>query len=624
MNYSRMAVLVLAGGLAGLPVGMAGGQPATGRLAAATERNAQLVAILDEHDAWGQRENPVEASMRGNDAYAGLLSDESPAATARRTKELQDRLARLNAIDRTTLSEQDALDASLLAYEISLSLERATLHPEQMPVDSLGGPHIWLPQMADRLPLRTSVQREGYVQRLEALPTQLAQITEQMRLGLKAGRVPPKILLRRSAAQAREQASAEIRADVSKSPFYKPFAVSDAGDALAARARKAIADGIVPAFEAFAEFLEKEYIPGCRESVGISQGVDGLRAYEIALKSHTTTDLTAQQIHDIGLREVASLRREMVATMRETDFDETLGKGLSDDALFKAFIEHYRGLDSSYWQDGETMMRDYRVIAKRIDPELPRLFGTLPRNPYGVREIPRFAARTSPAAYYYNGSVRSGTAGYFMVNTTNLRQRPKYAAISLTIHEAVPGHHFQIALADELEGVHQFRTQLGYTAFVEGWALYSERLGLEMAGGEIGNALKPATLAASQRGLYAEPLDNVGRLSDELWRACRLVVDTGLHAFDWPREKAIAYLLENTAITEHDAASEVDRYIGWPGQACAYKIGQLKILELRARAQEQLGEKFDVREFHDVILLGGALPMPVLEERVNRWLASKR
>jgi uncharacterized protein (DUF885 family) len=365
-------------------------------------------------------------------------------------------------------------------------------------------------------------------------------------------------------------------------------------------------------------------VPACRDSVGISQGVDGIRAYEVALKSHTTTDLTPQQIHEIGLREVASLRREMLATIRETDFDETLGKGLSDDDLFKAFIQHHRESDASYWPDGDSMMRDYRELAKRIDPELPRLFRTIPRNQYGVREIPRFAARTSPAAYYYDGSLRAGTPGYFMVNTTNLRQRPKFAAISLTIHEAVPGHHFQIALADELEGVHPFRTQLGYTAFVEGWALYSERLGLEMAGGAIGNATRPAELAPSERGLYAAPLDNVGRLSDELWRACRLVVDTGLHAFNWPREQAINYLLENTAISSHDATSEVDRYIGWPGQACAYKIGQLKILELRERAQQQLGAAFDVREFHDIVLLGGSVPMPVLEERVNRWLASKR
>lgn len=587
-------------------------------------RDASLLAILDEHDAWTQRESPLSASARGNDAYAHLLTDESPQATQRRTTELRDRLTRLTALDRSQFTEADALDASLLSYELNLALERATLFPQQTPVDALGGPHTWLPQMPDRIPLRTLQQREGYVQRLEAIPAHLAQITEQMRLGMKAGRVPPKVLLRRSADQAREQASEAIRNDPTTSPFYKPFATTAIDDPLAMRVRAAIVDGVVPAFSAFADFLEQEYIPACRESVGISQGVDGMRAYEIALKSHTTTDLTPQQIHDIGLREVESLRCEMLSTIRETDFDETLGKGLSDGELFKAFIQHHRDRDESYWSDGESMMRDYRELAKRIDPELPRLFRTIPRNQYGVREIPRFAARTSPVAYYYDGSLRAGTPGYFMVNTTNLRQRPKFAAISLTIHEAVPGHHFQIALADELEGVHPFRTQLGYTAFVEGWALYSERLGLEMAGGAIGNALRPAELAPEERGLYAAPLDNVGRLSDELWRACRLVVDTGLHAFNWPREKAIAYLLDNTAISSHDATSEVDRYIGWPGQACAYKIGQLKILQLRERAQQQLGAAFDVREFHDVILLGGALPMPVLEERVNRWLAGKR
>ncbi len=593
-------------------------------IAQAPARDAALLAILDEHDAWTQRENPVSASTRGNDAYAHLLADESPQATQRRIGEMRDRLTRLTALDRSAFTELDTLDADLLTYELNLALERATLFPEQTPVDALGGPHTWLPQLPDRLALRTAVQREGYVKRLEAIPTQLAQITEQMRLGMKAGRVPPKVLLRRSADQAREQASDAIRNDPTLSPFYKPFAVAAPDDPLASRARDAIRDGIAPAFANFAEFLEREYVPACRDSVGISQGVDGIRAYEVALKSHTTTDLTPQQIHEIGLREVASLRREMLATIRETDFDETLGKGLSDDDLFKAFIQHHRESDASYWPDGDSMMRDYRELAKRIDPELPRLFRTIPRNQYGVREIPRFAARTSPAAYYYDGSLRAGTPGYFMVNTTNLRQRPKFAAISLTIHEAVPGHHFQIALADELEGVHPFRTQLGYTAFVEGWALYSERLGLEMAGGAIGNATRPAQLAPSERGLYAAPLDNVGRLSDELWRACRLVVDTGLHAFNWPREQAINYLLENTAISSHDATSEIDRYIGWPGQACAYKIGQLKILQLRERAQQQLGAAFDVREFHDIVLLGGAVPMPVLEDRVNRWLASKR
>lgn len=595
-------------------------------------RHAALRAILDEHVDWLMRENPTWASTRGDDRFADRLRDESPEAYARREAAMRDRLARVQALDRAGMAEADQLDADLLIYELRLQLDLATLHPEQTPVDAMSGPHVWLPQLADRTPLRTGAQRAGYVARLEAMPAHLAQITEQMRRGLEAGRTPPRVVLRRAAAQAREQGSAAILADATRSPFYKPFAASDAGSpdadpaelALAARARDAIAKGVAPAFAAFADFLEKEYVPGARESIGISQGVDGPRAYELALREHTTTSMTPAQVHELGLREVASLRAEFLATIAETDYPHKATQ--TGDELFAGFLRFIRDGDRFYWSDGEAMMRDYRELCKRIDPELPALFRTLPRNTYGVREIPAFAARTSPVAYYYPGSARSGVPGYFMVNTFNLRQRPRYGAVSLTIHEAVPGHHFQIALADELaeSGVqHEFRGLLGYTAYVEGWALYSERLGLEMAGGTLGNALDPARVRPEDRGFYRDPYDNIGRLSDELWRACRLVVDTGIHAMGWERERAIAYLLANTAITEVDAASEVDRYIGWPGQACAYKIGQLEILRLRALAQQRLGERFDIRSFHDAVLLTGAVPLPVLEQRVERWIAAQ-
>jgi uncharacterized protein (DUF885 family) len=586
-----------------------------------------LTAILDEHYDAALRDDPVEASTRGDDRFVGLLRDESPAAYERRLAQTQDRLARLRALNRAGWSEQDNTDADLLAYELTLALDMAPLHREQLPIDAMSGPHIWLPQLADRVPLRTSAQVEGYVARLESIPFHLEQITTQMRAGLVAGRVPPKVVLRRAAAQAREQASASIAQDPTSSPFFKPFATGAWGEALGTRASREIAEGIVPAFARFADFLEQEYIPACRESVGISQGVDGMQAYALALRSHTTTAMTPQEIHDLGLREVTRLRTEMIATIRETGFPSGERTTWSDDELFAAFIKDLRENDAYYWSDGDSMMRDYRIICKRIDPELPRLFKTLPRNPYGVREIPAFAAKTSPVAYYYPGSSRSGVPGYFMVNTTNLRQRPKFCAISLTIHEAMPGHHLQTALADELADAgqqHPFRTLLGYTAFVEGWALYSERLGLEMAGGPAGATLRPATLKPDERGMYTDPYDNFGRLSDEMWRACRLVVDTGIHAFGWSRQQSIDYLLANTAITPLDAASETDRYIGWPGQACAYKIGQLTILRLREEAQRELGDHFDVREFHDAVLLGGAIPLPVLETRLQRWIAQQR
>lgn len=589
--------------------------------------SSQLKLILDEHYDAALRDDPIEASTRGDDRFASQLRDESPAAYERRLRDARDRLARLRALDRTGWSEQDNTDADLLAYELQLALDAAPLHKEQLPIDAMSGPHIWLPQLPDRVPLRTRAQVEGYVARLEAIPAHLEQVLTQLRAGLAAGRVPPKVVLRRSASQAREQASPEIAQDPTRSPFYKPFATGAWGEALSERAARAIRDGIVPAFTRFSDFLEQEYVPRGRDSVGISQGVDGLKAYELALRSHTTTAMTPQEIHDLGLREVARLRVEMIATIRETDFPNDARAALSDDDLLTAFITDLRENDAHYWHDGDTMLREYRDICKRIDPELPKLFRTLPRNTYGVREIPAFAAKTSPVAYYYPGSARSGVPGYFMVNTTNLRQRPKFAALSLTIHEAVPGHHFQVALADELGDMgtqHPFRTLLGYTAFVEGWALYSERLGLEMAGGAVGNALRPGSLRPGERGLYRDPYDNFGRLSDEMWRACRLVVDTGIHAFGWSRQQAIDYLLANTAITTQDAASETDRYIGWPGQACAYKIGQLRMLAMREKAQSTLGERFDVREFHDALLLGGALPLPVLEARIDRWIAQQR
>ena len=622
----QLALAVVAGVLVAPGLVCAVAQDRTAAGVKAPALNPALLAILDEHVAWSDREDPIGASKRGIDDYADKLRDESVAASERRLAEITDRRARLRALDRARFTEDDALNADLLDYELTLTIDGAKFHPEQLQIDALDGPHTHLPQLGQTTPLRTRRQREGYVARLEAIPAYLQGITEQLRAGIAAGRVPPKVVMGRVAGQLQEQATPDIFADPTKSPFYTPFLSSPQDDELAMRAREAIRERVVPAFDTFALFIADEYVPRCRESVGISEGVDGPAAYDYALRRHTTTPLTASEVHAIGLREVAALKAEMIATIRETDFDDNK-RFAGDEAMLGAFVAMLREDPRFSWDDPARMVADYREIAKRIDPELPRLFGTLPRNTYGVREIPRFAAKTSPAAYYYNGSVRSGQPGYFMVNTTNMRQRTKASAISLTIHEAVPGHHFQISLADELaetNGQHPFRTLLGYTAFVEGWGLYSERLGLEMAGGEIGNAMDPPGLRPEQRGLYVDPYDNFGRLSDEVWRACRLVVDTGMHSMNWTRDRSIQYLRANSAITEHDTVSETDRYIGWPGQACAYKIGQLKILELRRRAMERLGDRFDVRRFHDAVLLGGALPLPVLESRIDRWIEAEQ
>lgn len=592
---------------------------APGPAAASQGRSAALLAILDEHVDWSMRESPVTASTRGDLRFNHLLRDESPAATARRLEAIKDRLARLRALDRSTFTPADALDADLLIYELSLDVERADLHEEQMPVESLNGPQIWLPQLGERVPMRTEQHRLDWVARLEAIPEHLAQITEQMRLGMAAGRVPPKVVMGHAVAAAESQADPSVIADPAKSPFFSPLRGLPENDPIAVRAKEAIAEGIVPAFQKFHAFLRDEYAPACRDTIGYAKGVDGPRAYDLTLRSHTTLNLTAPESHAIGLREVARLRAEMIALIPETEFPQ---KGeLTGDALLAAFLAWCRSEPSFYYTEAEDKLRDYRAMCKVIDAEMPRLFATLPRNPYGVREIPRFAAISSPTAYYYPGSLKGGVAGFFMVNTYRLDQRPKYSMLALAIHEAVPGHHLQVALASELEGQHEFRTLTSYTAYVEGWALYSERLGLEM-GPNPRNA--SGTGAGGGRGLYAKPMDEFGRLSFEMWRACRLVVDTGMHAMDWDRQRAIDFMLSNTALAQVDVEREIDRYISMPGQACAYKIGQLKILELRARAEKALGEKFDIRRFHDSILLTGAVPLPVLEAHVERWIAGER
>jgi len=576
-------------------------------------RSPALIAILDEHVDWSMREDPVGASTRGDLRFNDQLRDESPAAGERRLAEIKDRLARLRALDRSAFTPADQLDADLLIYELSLGVERAALHEEQMPVESLNGPQIWLPQLGERVPMRAERHRLDWVARLEAVPEHLAQITEQMRLGMAAGRVPPKVVMGHAIDAAASQADASMIADPAKSPFFAPLRGLAEDDLIAVRARRAIAEGIVPAFQKFHAFLRDEYTPACRETIGYAKGVDGPRAYDLALRSHTTLDLSAPEIHAIGVREVARLRAEMIALIPETEFPQRAS--LAGDALLAAFLAWCRSEPSFYYTQPEAKIRDYRAMCKMIDAELPRLFATLPRNPYGVREIPRFAAISSPTAYYYPGSLKGGVAGYFMVNTYRLDQRPKYSMLALAIHEAVPGHHLQVALASELEGQHEFRALSSYTAYVEGWALYSEQLGLEMGA---------SPSSAGGRGLYAEPMDEFGRLSFEMWRACRLVVDTGMHAMDWERQRAIDFMLANTALAQVDVEREIDRYISMPGQACAYTIGQLKILELRARAEKALGDRFDVRRFHDAILLTGAVPLPVLEAHVDRWIAGER
>ncbi|MBS0187266.1 MAG: DUF885 domain-containing protein [Planctomycetes bacterium] len=575
-------------------------------------RSPEVLLLLDEYFDFTRRTNPESASGKGDLRFNDQLSDVSAPAIARAVQEQRAFLDRVKKFDRATLSEADATDLDLLEYSLTIAIDGARFYPEQQPITALSGPHIELPQLYLSIPLQNDQLLADYATRLEKMPTLINQHIANMRAGLKAGRVPPRVILAKSVDLTRGLSGDDVVGDPTRSPFFAPFRTRPPDDPLAARGAKAVRDQVVPAFRRLAEFLEKEYIPNCRDSIGAAQGIDGLALYNANLRRETTTDLDAAAIHKLGLQEVARIRGEMLRVIDETDWPDK--DKYTGDEKFARFVTYLRTDPRFYYTDEKSLLDGYRVIAKSIDPELPRLFGVLPRLTYGVRPIPRFAAPSSPAAYCYPGSIRSGVPGYFMVNTYDPSQRPRYGMWSLTLHESVPGHHFQISLADELEGLHPFRTQLGYTSFVEGWALYSESLGLEMGD----NPRTPTN--PTGRGVYTDPYDYFGRLSDEIWRACRLVVDTGMHAMGWSRQQAIDYMLANSAGTELDTVSEIDRYIGWPGQACAYKIGELKIKELRSKAEKALGPSFDVRAFHDEVLGAGALPLSVLEKRLNRWI----
>ena len=585
-------------------------------------RSPELLALLDEHMEWLSRRDPISASQRGDLRFNDRVPDVAPEAIERGVAEARDRLAQLNRLDQARLSEPERVDAGLLRWELEGIVNGAPFRGYVMPLSARGGPQVWLPQMAAQLPFQGPQDYEDYATRLERLPALIQDTIENMRTGMREGIVPPRVTVRGAAEQCFALASQTVRDDPTLSPFYTPFRAMPGSDSSVKRARRAIEEGIIPAFQALGEFLRDEYIPACRESIGISDLSPpgdpefGRRFYQFAIREHTTLDLTADEIHQIGLDEVARIRGEMLDVIAASDFRERHPEhaALEGEALLAAFLASLKSDPRFYHTSDEELLDEFRVICKEIDPELPRLFGRLPRLPYGVRQIPPIFGPASPAAYYYHGSIATGVPGYFMVNTYALDQRPRYAMIALTLHEAVPGHHLQIALAQEMEDVHEFRRRVAFTAFTEGWALYAERLGLEMGG-----LPWPAG-----RGLYQDPYDDFGRLNFEMWRALRLVVDTGIHAKGWTRQQAIDYMIAHSANSEHDLVTEVDRYIGWPGQALGYKLGELHIRELRARAERELGAAFRLRDFHDVVLGAGGVPLGVLDERVTAWIERVR
>ena len=517
----------------------------------------------------------------------------------------------LRKLDQSSYSEADRTDFDLIQYRLMTSIAQSKYKGFQTPISSISGPQIWLPQMGSRLPMTTQKHREMYVQRLRGVDVLIGDHMDNMRAGIQSGRVPPKVILESVVDQVLAQCSGGIREDASKSPFYEPFLSLDASDPLAVEAREIIADRIIPVYTELALFLQNEYIPSCRDTIGASDGVDGIDGYNAMLAYHTTIPvIKAEQIHEIGLHEVARIKQEMMGVIAQSDWQPTDKFG-SQEEIFSAFTQYLRTDPRFYHTDPDALLEEYRSIAKRVDPGMVTLFRRLPRLSYGVKRMAQYQEDSAPTAYYYPGDMNSGVPGYFMANCSKLDQRPRYEMIALTMHEAVPGHHHQYALVGEIENQHPIRQTMGFTAFGEGWALYAESLGLE-----IGDR--------STNGLYSDPYDNFGRLNMEMWRALRLVVDTGIHAKGWSRQQAIDYMIENSGLAPHNIEAEVDRYIGWPGQATGYMIGQLAIRGLRAVAERDLGEDFDLRDFHDELLKNGSVPLPLLELQINRWITNQR
>ncbi|MHC4428218.1 MAG: DUF885 domain-containing protein [Planctomycetota bacterium] len=589
-----ISILLLA---IGLPVG------AVTAPAEARDPAQDLHELFRDHHRWQTRQFPEYAMRQGNYSFADRITDTSLDAIERRHEETKDFLERLRAIDRSALRRDNRLNYDLFELTLSRSIEGHQYRMFLTPIGGRFGPHTRVPQMAERVRFRDGRDYESYLSRLMLVGKLTDDTIEKMRLGLRELRTPPKVTL--AGIPGQFDAILDGGLEALGEPFenlpetIKPETRLDLRRRFEVEALPAVTE----AMERLRSFTVKEYLPKTRDTTAAFDLPDGEAFYAYQLRVMTTTEMTARDIHQLGLAEVERIKAEMLEVIRKTDFMELNPsvRELNDEALFLRFIQYLRTDSRFYYDDPEELLRGYRDICKRVDPWLPKLFETIPRLPYGVKAIPEFMAADQTTAYYSQGDIRNAEPGWFYANTYALDQRPRYEMIALALHEAVPGHHFQIALAQELEDLPQFRKDGYFTAFGEGWALYAERLGIEM-------------------GLYTDPYDDFGRLLYEMWRASRLVVDTGMHAFYWSRSRAIQFMKNNTALSELNIENEIDRYLNWPGQACAYKIGELKIRELRERAEQQMGKAFKLRDFHDELLGAGALPLTILEERMVDYI----
>jgi uncharacterized protein (DUF885 family) len=561
----------------------------------AMSNDADFEDLLDRQWQTTLEANPTFATSLGVRVYDSEISDPSLKAYDEQVKQAKMFLQELNSIDRNSLSSMHQLNRDLLKLDLENSIEDARHGAKYMIMNNRSGPHLDLTGMVNRLPFFSEADYKSYLARMEKMEDYMAKATDRLRAGLKAGWVQPCAPMQGFEKSIETHIVDDAEDSVFMSPFEKkPDIINEkAFKTMKSQAKDIVSNKILPAFADFMDFYMEEYKPACRKDVGTNSMPGGKEYYDYRVKYFTTTNQTADEIHNTGLEEVARIKAEMMAVIKQAKFEGS----------FDEWLEFLATNEDFYPKTPQERLDAVAVISKKIDGELPKLFGLLPRMPYGIKEIPADIAEKSTTAYYSRPAGDGSRAGFHYVNTSLLETRPLYQLEALSLHEAVPGHHLQIALMQELE-LPMFRKFGGQTVFVEGWGLYAERLGLEV-------------------GFYQTPYTNFGRLSYEMWRACRLVVDTGLHAKGWSRQKAIDYMAANSGLSMNNITSEVDRYITWPAQALAYKTGELKIRELRALAEKQLGADFDVRAFHDKVLENGAVPLSILERIIKDWLKTQ-
>ena len=588
MRFSGIAVISI--------VALAACTPAPATNPAKTAES-QLQAVIDDHWDYSLRENPLMATQAGVSDYNHLLPRVTVVDRERRLAMEQEFLHRLQAIDAEALGADQRINHELLEWVLHDSIHAYELNLARIPFNTFYGFYMAVLSMTNGLPTATVDDYEDYIARLNDIPRYFSENIDNMRAGIRTGFTLPRIVM----DGILPTIEAQVYDNPEESSFHDPFA--DMGDGipeadqarLLLAGRKAVEDSAIAAFADLAAFFKDEYLAAATTTLGAEQLPDGEAFYAHQIVSYATvTDQSSTEIHNIGLTEVARIRAEM----------DVLIAGLKFDGDFAAFTEFLRTDPQFYANSSEELLKEAAYTAKRIDYLMPGFFGKLPRLSYGVVPVPDEVAPNYTTAAYVGPPIGGTVGGAYWVNTYALDQRPLYELTALTLHEAVPGHHHQGALSQELENMPDFRRNLYISAFGEGWGLYSEKLGIEM-------------------GVYRSPYENFGRLSYEMWRACRLVIDTGIHSQGWSRDQAMDYLAGNTSLSRGNVRSEVDRYISWPGQALSYKLGELKIWELRHRAEEALGDNFDLREFHDVLLGNGALPLSMLENVIDRYIAKK-